>query len=253
LTLGCVFALSFFYLPRRPAPIVQLPTVYHFPANTFLSHSQTPGSNTPPILVNPPRPPPPIPSTSPTQPYTKSLVIARTKSEDLSWLNEQIDGTPITTNRSLHIYTTDDLSSAHHTPLNKGREAMAYLTYLIEHYASLPQIILFMHPHRTSWHDNFFSLSSPQTLSSLRLDRVRRLGYMNLRCTWEPGCPEHIHPEQNEQVDVNKPEEAVFAAAWAELFPADRRVPDVLSQACCAQVAVVRERVWRHAKSRYVG
>lgn len=37
-----------------------------------------------------------------------------------------------------------------HSPFHL--QAMSYLTYIIDHYESLPDIVLFMHGHRASWH-----------------------------------------------------------------------------------------------------
>lgn len=35
---------------------------------------------------------------------------------------------------------------------NKGNEAMAYLTYIIQNYHNLPESMAFIHSHRSSWH-----------------------------------------------------------------------------------------------------
>ena len=39
-----------------------------------------------------------------------------------------------------------------HIVPNKGGDAMAYLTAIISHYDDLPELMLFMHGHRKSWH-----------------------------------------------------------------------------------------------------
>jgi len=39
-----------------------------------------------------------------------------------------------------------------HQELNKGNEASAYLQYIIDKYDSLPEYVLFVHDHETSWH-----------------------------------------------------------------------------------------------------
>jgi hypothetical protein len=108
-----------------------------------------------------------------------------------------------------------------------------------------------MHSHRSAWHDNFFDLNSPAMLRRLNLDRVTRLGYTNLRCQWEPGCPDHIHPADTE-LDGHKPEQAAFAQAWKELFPLAGGVPRVLSQPCCAQFALTAERIRVLPLAQYV-
>lgn len=69
--------------------------------------------------------------------------------------------------------------------------------------------------------------------------------YFNLRCHHQPGCPAHLRPaldERNSTSDINRPEEIHVARAWRELFPSEP-VPEVLSQPCCAQFAVSRDRL----------
>ncbi|KAK0635536.1 hypothetical protein B0T17DRAFT_612388 [Bombardia bombarda] len=205
--------------------------------------------------------------------YTRALVVARTSGEDVAWMDESLAITKAHSNDgdtervvkdgdgkddkedhdkwTLYLYTTDNISAAgFHTPVNKGREAMAYLTYIIEHYAKLPDISVFMHSHRSSWHDNFFGLDTVQTLQRLKLDHVVRLGYFNLRCNWEPGCPDHIHP-RDPVFDDDKPEQYYFASAWSDIFPM-LEVPETLSQPCCAQFALTADRIRVWPQDEYI-
>lgn len=243
--------------PARDVTLIQ-PNSTDYPSFTS---SQT-GRDTlspPTLLLNPAashilHPPTFTPGTPnpPGTPYTKAVVIARTRSEEVAWINDPLDESSpsqtVADEWTIYLYTTDDTPSSptttdsassshpiHHlsTPLNKGREAMAYLTYIIDHYAALPDITLFMHAHRSSWHDNQFGLDAVAVLRRLRIPYVVKRGYVNLRCDWEPGCPDHIHPKDT-GYDEYKPEQAVFAGAWREMFPLEG-VPEVLSQACCAQ------------------
>ncbi|KAK3373726.1 hypothetical protein B0T24DRAFT_529867 [Lasiosphaeria ovina] len=227
------------------------------------SENQTSGDiSTPQLLINPSAvitPGSPLFLSGSPKPlgaaYTKAVVIARTKSEEVTWASTPLDtdggGGAVVEDWAMYMYTTDDLGAAGlHTPLNKGREAMAYLTYMVDRYADLPDISVFMHAHLSSWHDNMFALDAVQTLRRLNLDRVVRLGFMNLRCGWDPGCPDHIHP-RNTEYDAFKPEQAVFAAAWAGIFPLDD-LPDTLSQPCCAQFALTADRIRAWPQSRYV-
>ena len=48
------------------------------------------------------------------------------------------------------IYSVDDKHALLWTAKNKGREANAYLTYLIENYDHLPDFMVFAHAHRFS-------------------------------------------------------------------------------------------------------
>ena len=266
-----IAATALFYVlyqqATTPPEPPRSPTLLRLGPNNLPSFLPNTILPTPTFLLPPSAAPPPVftPGTPnpPSKPYTKALVIAHTKDEPVTWIHEPLPPSnpnldppsTIATTWSIRLYTTDALPAHHdpaalHTPLNKGREAMAYLTHIIDHYASLEDITLFVHAHRSSWHDDQFSLDTPTAITRLNLTHVIHAGYTNLRCAWEPGCPSHIHPGERE-FDPNKPEQAVFADAWAEIFPGGG-VPEVVSQPCCAQFAVTRERVRQRGVGEYV-
>jgi len=169
--------------------------------------------------------------------YTKMLIVPRTMSEDVSWMD---DALPSDIHKS--IYIADDPSAPLHVPKNKGHEVMIYLTYIIDHYDNLPDVMLFMHAHEYTWHNNdLLGGNAGEMIRRLSPERVTREGYMNLRCQWYPGCPDWMHPGETSE-DQYKSEQHLIAKAWAEIFPLDQ-VPDVLAQPCCAQFALSRERV----------
>ncbi|KAI9864979.1 MAG: hypothetical protein M1824_004077 [Vezdaea acicularis] len=177
--------------------------------------------------------------------YSRVLVIPRTMEEDVSWLSSQLPDTPTA------IYTADNSSASLHPPKNKGHEVMIYLTYLITHYDTLPDLVIFIHAHRWSWHNNdLHDNDMAQMLRALSNERVVREGYMNLRCHWGPGCPAWMHPLSHAQ-EIGKQEQAMLGASWSELFP-ETPVPEVLAQPCCAQFAVSRERIRGIPLSRFV-
>jgi hypothetical protein len=180
--------------------------------------------------------------------YSRVLVVPKIEREQVDWIAKELPGVEAA------IYEVDNPSAEYRVPKNKGNEAMVYLTYIIDHYDKLPDTIIFIHAHETAWHNNFLlDLQTPLAIRRLRDDRVARQGYMNLRCHHDPGCPDHIHLDRAE-VDydpVLKPEERVFSfELFQTLFPG-HRPPPVLSQACCAQFAVSRERVRDNPKSLY--
>jgi hypothetical protein len=46
-----------------------------------------------------------------------------------------------------------DMSDSHYfIPKNKGNEGSGYLKYIIDHYHNLPEHVVFLHDHETSWH-----------------------------------------------------------------------------------------------------
>lgn len=175
--------------------------------------------------------------------YTRTLVVAKLKEEDTHWVDDLLSNDPSLTGA---VYTVDDASAALTVPANKGHEVMVYLTYIIDHYASLPDVSIFMHAHQFTWHNNdFLNSDSAIAVRRLRSQHVLRNGYVNLRCHHEPGCPDHIHPtitSASEDDLATIPEAAVIGYAWGELFPG-LPLPTVLSQPCCAQFAVSAERL----------
>lgn len=182
--------------------------------------------------------------------YTRILVVPKLKSESVSWIAQELP------DLKTAIYHVDDPSvgGPYQVPKNKGHEAMVYLTYIIDHYDTLPDSILFFHAHRIAWHNNILlGLNSATTIRRMRDDRIARVGYMNSRCHLDPGCPDWIHLDRP-PLDfdmVKKPEEQHFSfELWAQLFPG-HRAPPVLSQPCCAQFAVSRERVRDNPKTFY--
>ena len=158
------------------------------------------------------------------------------------------------------------------TPVNKGHEAMAYLTYIIDNYdKTIPSIVAFLHSHRggffqawhvdTPLHDNVFAMRH------LQLDFVKSRGYVNLRCNLNPGCKatKKINPH-------------ILSTTWADvmgntstpLFSQDGPVGAVAQYSsdaeeqkaikmeprlwapCCAQFVVSKEQIHRRPREDYL-
>ena len=135
--------------------------------------------------------------------------------------------------------------------MNKGHEAMAYLTFIIDNYASLPSTMAFMHPHLSgflsAWHTDMALHSNVDALNSLQIQYVHENGYANLRCNQNPGC-----------IKKHWKNKFVTAEIWREIFngiSTDRGgkhdVPPYIAAACCAQFAVSRNRVLERPLSDY--
>ena len=157
--------------------------------------------------------------------------------------------------------------------MNKGHEAMAYLTYIIDHYrTAIPSIVVFLHSHRngffeawhvdTPLHDNVFALQN------LRLDYVRKMGYVNLRCNPNPGCSKVRRPNQHINGEVWND---VFGDTSTPVFNQGLRGPAAMNgtttlddpeqsryvgmsiwTACCAQFAVSRDQIYRRPLQDYI-
>jgi hypothetical protein len=214
---------------------------------------------------------PPIPA----QPGDKIIIMAKLEQENTDWVAEYLPEytpfPPSTLTPRLNpaaswqraIYTVNPSSSSHSpdrntltTSLNKGHESMAYLTYIIDHYASLPSTLAFLHSHASgflcAWHTDTPLHSNIDSMNSLQMPFVQQNGYVNLRCNWNPGClpahryNKHITPEVWHDIFGN--------ASLSQFSHTDEGfVPEQVGTACCAQFAVSRERVLERPRSDYEG
>ena len=176
--------------------------------------------------------------------FTRTLVVPRVKDDDISWIAQELPDLDVV------VYVANDPSAPLHSPKNKGNEVMVYLTYIIDHYDELPDVIIFMHAHRWTHHNNeLLGYDAPQMIRRLSNAHVTRQGYVNMRCHWSPGCPEWLHPGSREEA-LGKQEEAVLVESWAELFPSDP-IPKTLAQPCCAQFALSGQRIHSIPLSRF--
>jgi len=214
---------------------------------------------------------PPIPAI----PGDKIIVMAKLEQENTDWVAEYLpEYTPfppfhlhLTTNpaaswqRAIYTVNPSSSDSSDHntltTSLNKGHESMAYLTYIIDHYASLPSTLAFLHSHASgflcAWHTDTPLHSNIDSLDSLQIPFAQQNGYVNLRCNWNPGClaehryNKHITPEVWHAIFDN--------ASISQFSHRDDKgfVPEQVGTACCAQFAVSRERVLERPRSDYEG
>ena len=177
--------------------------------------------------------------------YRRAMVVARMQEDDIAWMSENLPGI------DFNVYIANDAKAQLHPPKNKGHEVMIYLTFIIDHYEQLPDIVLFMHAHRFTHHNSeIFGFDAIPMIERLSNEYVIRQGYVNMRCDWSPGCPQGLRPGAPHEA-LDKQEEVVLSRCWYELFPNDS-LPETIAQACCAQFAVSKERLQSIPKSRYV-
>ena len=147
--------------------------------------------------------------------------------------------------------------------MNKGRESMAYLTFIIENYDRLPETILFQHSHHNgtvrAWHvEDNPSHNNAVTAQHLRLSYIQKVGYANLRCITIPGCQNEVQPfrdppilDVDEEGKVKYRIEKDMAEILRYMLGEDFEVPEEIGAACCAQFAVTRERVRLRRREDY--
>lgn len=157
------------------------------------------------------------------------------------------------------IYILDDRSSRFHTSSKKINEANAFLTYIIDHYSSLPSTIAFIHPNRipkppskgfkSSKKPEGPGLDSVASLNKLNIDYVQRNGYANLRCVTTPGCPDAIQPGRNHTLQTEI--DHTMAKVWGHFFDS-QEVPDAIATPCCGQFVVSKQQVMKRPLDDYI-
>lgn len=108
-----------------------------------------------------------------------------------------------------------------------------------------------MHSLRYQWHNEDPMYDGVPVLKRLRLEYVRKRGYVALRCTWTMGCPAELRPLQpSSGSDDRSQNERAYAAAFRHLFPGEQ-VPEAIGAHCSSQFAVSRERIQARPKKQY--
>jgi hypothetical protein len=153
--------------------------------------------------------------------------------------------------------------------MNKGNEAMVYLSYIIDHYdGDIPPVVAFLHSHRggffEAWHVDTPLHSNVDAMRNLRLEHVQKQGYVNLRCNLNPGC------KNLAKVNTHTTEEVwsqIFANTTTPFFSSHQEGPAAVSvvssmlsnndpgtikSTCCAQFAVSREQIYQRPVEDYV-
>lgn len=198
-----------------------------------------------------------------------ALVVSRVAADgDSSWL----DG--LAHLYHLCVYTADapaDKNSRHlQVPANRGHEAMAYLTFLIDNYAHIPEAgVVFVHGSRWSWHNDAPDYDNAALLAALNVSAaLKPWGYHNLRCDWSAStCPPSAPPQGSLETslqavldpwDARAVSDKALPRALAALFGGDEYASALLGRTdavraqCCAQFVVARNRVWQHSRDEYV-
>ncbi|KAK1082757.1 hypothetical protein LTR48_006771 [Friedmanniomyces endolithicus] len=172
----------------------------------------------------------------------KHLVIASYTAQNVSWL------AGIPSEWTIKRYFMDDPnpdSPGLAVPLNQGREAMAYLTYLIDHYDALPAYMIFTHGHERSWHQ---MEPLPMKVRALNLTALDEEDYISLRCGDQMGCEKQPYIDTQH---VNWSGEDHMCDFWETIVPREP-CPRYVSYKCCAQHAVTRRAVRRRSKADWI-
>lgn len=188
---------------------------------------------------------------------TKIIVMGKMSSEDTDWVGQEMHEWR---NAIYQVDLPPDVQSptGFRTKVNKAKEVMPYLTYIIDHYPNFPDVMAFIHAHRkgmpAAWHNDAPNYDAVNMLNALRLETVLDRGYVNLRCNNEVGCPDEIQPFRSPPAEDKHAEHAypyIYAHFFNVSFDEMRETIPIVATQCCAQFAVSRAQILKRSKSEY--
>lgn len=163
------------------------------------------------------------------QVYEHLVVVTSHYKENLNWLRES----------GLQLVVCSKVHDSPECPLhaNRGREASAYLQYILSNYDHLPDHIAFVHGHEDAWHHGF----DKPLLDVIRSAKFREYGFVSLN-NW------YI---DDRTMDNDKM--VYIRSIWNEVFRPflKRDAPVYIYHDCCAQFIVSRERVLANSLEAY--
>jgi hypothetical protein len=149
----------------------------------------------------------------------------------------------LNTNWRPRVYITDSQDAQLTIPINRGNEAMVYLTYIIDNYQSLPDVMFFHHDHEHAWHQ---ILSATNEVVLLNAVYILDSGYVSPRCI---GTCENVIELSGSYLSVSDLDDTVTREVQIAsfLFEFLGWIPSKIAAPCCAQFAVSKEVV--HGRS----
>jgi hypothetical protein len=174
-------------------------------------------------------------STTGVKVLSKMLVVSHFN-EDIDWIDLFLgDKLP-------HIVYTrsSDPLAVHNFQVNKGREAVAYLRYIIDHYDNLPSLIAFVHEHRRSGHQT----KPSDIVVALRALRWNKYSFMPLTGTM--GTTYFRLGTIDTVLTVN-------VELWRDVLQQELGPPppNGITTHCCATFVVRREAILTHSRAFY--
>ncbi|CAF1403393.1 unnamed protein product [Adineta steineri] len=164
------------------------------------------------------------------------MIVVSHYNEDLTWLDLFIG------NKIPHIVYTrsSDPLISHGLSVNKGREVVVYLRYIVDFYSNLPSSIAFIHGHRTS----VLQKDPDDIVVALRALKWNKYSYMPLTSAMTQSRFQHRALEIQAAVNYK---------LWRDVLQKELGPPPLtgVQTHCCASFAVTKEAILKHPKVFY--
>jgi hypothetical protein len=175
--------------------------------------------------------------------WNSDLVIVSSHfNENLDWLEATTVPVFISTNNTGFQRTFENplvvLDERCRAKQNHGREASAYLRFIVNYYENLPKYMAFIHGHEYGWHQRF-----PGTLLEA-IYRAKRdqYGYISLNCNFS----DHVKEDFSYWVKAKQTWPNHFETVVGSPAPPSFKQIDI-----SAQFVVDRDRILKYSKEQW--
>ncbi|EFC37328.1 hypothetical protein NAEGRDRAFT_81948 [Naegleria gruberi] len=156
------------------------------------------------------------------------MIVVSKYTEDVSWLDTYLPHIPHA------VYDRLNPQAPYIVHSNRGHEGSTYLKYIIDHYETLPENIVFVHGHRIAWHCR-------DMVTILENLHWGKFDYVSLN----PAYFQVLNSTSSDYLAVSK--------YWPRLFEDTLgQMPPLIKDWCCASFHVKGKRIRRHPKSFYL-
>ena len=116
---------------------------------------------------------------------TDLLIVSSHYNENLEWLENSTWPVVISTNHPTYKRTFSNsmvnIDEELRSPSNHGREASAYLRFIVKYYDNLPKHIVFIHGHENAWHQHI------PIFDAISRAKRHEFPYISLNQQWHEG------------------------------------------------------------------
>jgi hypothetical protein len=151
--------------------------------------------------------------------------------EDLEWLDKSPWPLVLVEHTGSNPWTLKNVKERYSIP-NHGKEATAYLKYIIERYYTLPDYVAFIHGHESSWHQK----GDRPILNLIRDANLSKYNYIPLNNHWVT---------QLHQIDLE-----LLNNRWSEYMPME--LPHNYQCHVNAQFIVSRDAIKNTSREHYI-
>lgn len=166
---------------------------------------------------------------------------------DIQWINNYLNNIPkiiylrLTSNDNKELESESESKTIENQRkyklINKGKEALAYLTFIVDHYQNLPDHTIFLHGHNESRH-------SESLIQILQNFKWGYKGYMNLNWCKNQRCRVRTYRNYSLTFMDNDDVRRILYRYWDETLGIFLgRLPSSISFYCCAQFVATKNAI----------